>query len=64
MDEIDFYVENLDIFEFLNEKGLNVTKLIIDESSNKTWKEVIELISEYYDTQYEKYPDFDRDYID
>ena len=62
MDKRDFFIENMDIIEFLNDKGYD--KIDYTDPSGLTWTQVIELMSEYYDTQYEKYPDVDPDYVD
>ena len=51
MDDKDFFIETMDVIEFLANKGHNaLCSINYDDPSNLTWKQVITLMSEYYDT--------------
>ena len=61
-DKIKFFAEYMDEINFVIDK--EGRSLDLGGPSGLTWQEVIILMSEYYDTHYEKYPDIDRDYVD
>lgn len=61
MDKRDFFLEHMGVIEFLNNKGYD--KIDYTDPSGLTWEQIIILLSEYFDTQYDE-PIVDNDYVD
>ena len=51
MDNRHFLVEHMSVIDFINKKGYD--KIVYTNPSELTWEQVIIIMDEYFDTQYD-----------